>query len=168
MMNYHPDVPMSPGGVDHFQKYRDRYVGSVSGENLGYFDEYVDPKAKQAAVAGATTRRGLAEALGDVYMKANAAKWRKVYGRDVEQPYREVMPVIGMDAYPLASHWGGADGGLRAGVGHGRDAGHAPGDAPRRGPAVRRHDPHVPLRQLRRLVRRVQLPALRDRETTAR
>ena len=106
MMNYLPATAISPPAVDRFQKHRERYVGSISGENLGYFDEYVDQAAKQAAIANSKTRRELAEALGKVLMQANATKWRKVYGKDIENPYREVIPVIGMDYYPLCFHWG--------------------------------------------------------------
>ncbi len=106
MMNYHADVPMAPEAVDRFLKYRGRYVGSVSGESLGYFDQFVDAKARRAAVEGAKTRRELADVLGEISMRANAAKWRKVYGRDLDDPYREVIPVIGMQYYPLAFHWG--------------------------------------------------------------
>jgi len=106
MMNYHPDMPMSPEAVELFLKHRDRYIGAVSGENLGYFDEYVDAQAKKAAIANSKTRRELAAALGKIYLQANAQKYRKIYGRDLENPYREVIPVIGMDDFPLAYHWG--------------------------------------------------------------
>ena len=37
MMNYHPGAKIGDAGIAQFQKYRDRYVGSIAGESLGYF-----------------------------------------------------------------------------------------------------------------------------------
>jgi len=66
--------------VQTFQKYRDRYVGSIAGESLGYFS--VDPKKMKAATAAATTRRQLVAAMTPLEVEANRAKYRTVYGKD--------------------------------------------------------------------------------------
>ncbi|MBI2192522.1 MAG: hypothetical protein HYU36_11115 [Planctomycetes bacterium] len=105
MMNYHPDVPMSESAFQNFMKYRDRYIGSISGENLGYFGH--DGTAEEAAFQNCKTRRELAEALGKIYMAGNAAKWRQVYGRDIDNPYQHTMPAgVGPEWFPLCYAWG--------------------------------------------------------------
>src|SRR5262245_5664692 len=55
MMNYAQDRPIGDKGIEAFLKYRDRYVGSIAGESLGYF--YVDPKKMREATEKAKTRR---------------------------------------------------------------------------------------------------------------
>lgn len=105
MMNYHPDKPLSAEAKEAFAKYRDRYVGNVSGESLGYF--YPDEKVMVAATAGARTRRQLVEAFTPLTLASNAAKQKKVYGEDGD--YRDVIPCksIGMTAFaPLCYPWG--------------------------------------------------------------
>ena len=86
MMNYAADRPIGEKGVQTFQKYRDRYVGSIAGESLGYFS--VDPKKMKAATAAATTRRQLVAAMTPLEIEANRAKYRTVYGKDLRQPVR--------------------------------------------------------------------------------
>lgn len=108
MMNYHPGVPLGEKGIAMFQKYRDRYVGSISGESLGYFDP--DPNLMQQATAGAATRRQLAAAMTPVFLNENRAKYRKVYGRDIDaNPYQDVIACLSVGnilAIPLCSDWG--------------------------------------------------------------
>src|SRR5258708_39746350 len=38
MMNYAGNTPIGDKGVETFLKYRDRYVGSIAGESIGYID----------------------------------------------------------------------------------------------------------------------------------
>src|SRR5262249_35840818 len=38
MMNYAGPKPVGPKGVEVFQKYRNRYLGGIAGESLGYFE----------------------------------------------------------------------------------------------------------------------------------
>jgi hypothetical protein len=107
MMNYAADTPVSPAARDNFLKYRDRFVGNIAGESLGYFA--VKPEAMKAAVAAAKTRRELVAAFSPPSMAANAAKYRTVFGRDWPDAYREVIPCqsIGMTAFaPLSYAWG--------------------------------------------------------------
>lgn len=108
MMNYHPGRPVGEKGMQLFAKYRDRFVGSISGESHGYFN--VDPAALQAAVAGADTRRKLVAAFTSLSLAANAAKYRAVYGKDLDaNAYLDVISClsIGNIAFaPLCYEWG--------------------------------------------------------------
>jgi hypothetical protein len=107
MMNYAPDTPVTPATRANFLKYRDRYVGSIAGESLGYFE--VDPKTLKASTAGAHSRRELAAALTPLSLAANEAKYRKVFGQDWPNAYREVIPCpsVTMTAFaPLCYLWG--------------------------------------------------------------
>lgn len=109
MMNYAPDAPVSPAARANFLKYRDRFVGNIAGESLGYFN--VDPKTLEGAAAGARTRRELAAAYTPLALAANAAKQRAIFGADwpAGGAYREVIPCqsIAMTAFaPLCYAWG--------------------------------------------------------------
>src|SRR5262249_37248791 len=107
LLNYHPDRPTTPAGREKFLKYRDRFVGGIAGESLGYFD--VKPEAMAAATAKAASRRNLAEAITKECLAANAAKYKTVYGQDWPEAYREVIPCqsIGMTwGAPLADSEG--------------------------------------------------------------
>lgn len=108
MMNYHPGVPIGPQGLAAFAKYRERFVGSISGESLGYFE--IPPDAMRAATEAARTRRQLVEAFTPLCLAANAEKYRKVFGQDVDpNPYRDVIACksVGQTAFtPLCYLWG--------------------------------------------------------------
>jgi hypothetical protein len=107
MMNYAPDAPVSAAVRESFLKYRDRFVGSIAGESLGYFTP--GEADLKAATAGAKTRRELARAFAPVALAANAEKYRKVFGQEWPDAYREVIPClsIGMTAFaPLSYAWG--------------------------------------------------------------
>lgn len=108
MMNYHPGVPIGDKGVAAFQKYRDRYVGSIAGESLGYF--YPDPAKMKAATEDAKTRRQLVEAFTPVSLESNREKYRKVFGKDLDaNPYQDVIACLSIgniEAVPLCYDWG--------------------------------------------------------------
>jgi hypothetical protein len=107
LLNYHPDNPVSAAGRANFLKYRDRFVGNVAGESLGYF--YVKPEALKGATAAAKTRRDLAAAITSTSLAENAAKYRAVYQQDWPDAYREVIPCqsVGMTwGAPLCYSWG--------------------------------------------------------------
>ncbi len=107
LLNYHPDRPTTPAGRDNFLKNRERFVGLIAGENLGYFEEHI--KNAGPAMAGAKNRRDLAEAMKTLYLAANAEKYKKIYGQDWPDAYREVIACqsIGMTAFaPLSYSWG--------------------------------------------------------------
>lgn len=108
MMNYHRGAPVGPQGVAMFQKYRDRFVGSIAGESLGYF--YVPANEMRAATESAKTRRQLVESFAPLSLKYNAQKYHNVYGRDLDKnPYQDVIAClsIGNIAFvPLCYDWG--------------------------------------------------------------
>jgi hypothetical protein len=108
MMNYHPGQPVGEKGLALFQKYRDRFVGSISGESLGYF--YPPAEKMQAATQQARTRRELVAAFAPLSLAENAAKYRAVYGRDLDaNPYADVIAClsVGNIAFaPLCADWG--------------------------------------------------------------
>ena len=108
MMNYHPGAPIGEKGIELFQKYRDRFIGSISGESLGYF--YPKPEVMTQATAGATSRRKLVESFTPVLLAENAAKYRAVYGKNLDaNPYQDVIAClsVGNIAYtPLCADWG--------------------------------------------------------------
>jgi hypothetical protein len=108
MMNYHPGAPVGEKGIQTFARYRDRYVGSIAGESLGYFDP--DAKKMQEATANAKSRRQLVEAFTPLTLECNAAKYRAIYGRDLDKnPYEDVIAClsVGNIAFvPLCFDWG--------------------------------------------------------------
>src|SRR5262249_44989192 len=89
-------------------KYRERYVGSVSGESLGYF--YPDATKMGQVTAGATTRRQLVESFTPLTIESNRAKYRAAYGHDLHMnPYADVIPSMSVGNIvfaPLQSLWG--------------------------------------------------------------
>lgn len=113
-MNYCEDVPLSPGTYANFMKYRDRFLGSISGENLGYFEMTIEAQEKAgkdlvAATAKTTKRREIVEAITSVSMPSNAEKYRKVFGKPLDKPYMEVIPCqsVGMVQFaPISFLWG--------------------------------------------------------------
>lgn len=108
MMNYHPGAKVGDKGLELFTKYRDRFVGSISGEDLGYFS--IDPQKMKAATAGAATRRQVADAFRPLVTEANARKYRDVYGRDIDQnAYADVIACLSVGNIvfmPLCLEWG--------------------------------------------------------------
>jgi len=108
MMNYHGGARVGDKGVAAFLKYRDRYVGSIAGESLGYF--YPDGKKMQEATANARTRRQLVEAFAPLSLECNAEKYRKIYGKDLDKnPYADVIACLSIGNIvfaPLCLDWG--------------------------------------------------------------
>ncbi|NPV48212.1 MAG: hypothetical protein HPY69_14770 [Armatimonadetes bacterium] len=108
MMNYAPDTPIGEAGVKAFSQYRNRYVGAVSGESLGYF--YPEAQQMKAATEKARTRRELVEAFTPLTLEGNAAKYRTIYGRDLDaNPFADVISCLSVENIafaPLLSQWG--------------------------------------------------------------
>lgn len=108
MMNYAAERPIGPKGIEAFLKYRDRYVGSIAGESLGYF--YIDGKTMRAATEKAQSRRDLVQAFAPLAIQANKEKYRKVYGRDLdENHFGDVISCLSVGNIvfaPLLSEWG--------------------------------------------------------------
>jgi hypothetical protein len=108
MMNYHNGQPIGEKGQAMFAKYRDRYVGSISGESLGYF--YPPDNEMKAATENAKTRRQLVEAFSPLSLKYNADKYRAVYGKDLDaNPYQDVIACLSTGNIvfmPISLDWG--------------------------------------------------------------
>ncbi|MBM4001479.1 MAG: hypothetical protein FJ297_18415 [Planctomycetes bacterium] len=108
MMNYHPGVPIGEAGIAAFKKYRDRYVGSIAGESLGYF--HVDDAAMRGATDAARSRRQLLDAFAPLMLAKNAEKYRAVFGRDIDSnPYEDVISCLSVGntvGTPICADWG--------------------------------------------------------------
>ena len=109
MMNYIGPEPLTPHALSEWNRFRDRYVGAISGENLGYFD--VDSQALANRIKDATSRTEVLEILSETYQAANAAKQRTIFGADIDRPYRYVIPCQSaeMTAFAHACREWGAD-----------------------------------------------------------
>ncbi len=108
MSNYHAGAPIGPKGQELFARYRDRYLGGIAGESLG--PAYPDSKTLQQATANVTTRRQLAQVISAEMLKANAAKFHTIYGKDLDaNAYADVISClsVGNTAFlPLCADWG--------------------------------------------------------------
>lgn len=108
MMNYAPDTPVGEAGIKAFGQYRNRYVGAIAGESLSY--AYPEPERMKAATATAATRRELVEAFTPLTLESNKAKYRAVYGRDLDaNPFEDVISCLSVENIafaPLLSQWG--------------------------------------------------------------
>ena len=154
--------PVGDKGSELFAKYRDRYVGSIAGESLGYFD------VRRQDDAGGDRRRpkrggSWSRPSRRCSLQANAAKYRQIYGKDLDtNAYADVIPClsVGNIAYaPLVLRLGRAHDRLRIVGGDVVAAADALGVHARRGPAARRPDGHLSLLQLRRLLHDLQRSA---------
>lgn len=110
MMNYHPGNVIGPAGMALVTKYKDRYLGSIAGESLGYFTIPADVMIK--AVEGAVTHRQYAQAIHGPTQSANFAKYeavaRGLYA-DPTDAFRDVIScesVGNMTAATMLPEWG--------------------------------------------------------------
>lgn len=153
MSNYHAGAPIGPKGQELFAKYRNRHLGVIAGESLG--PAYPDSKVLDQATAGAKTRRELAAIISAEMLKANAQKFRTIYGKDLDaNAYEDVISClsVGNTCYlPLCADWGRTDDRLRVGGNDVIDAGDALGVHARHGPPMGQRHRHLSLLQLRRL-----------------
>jgi hypothetical protein len=103
MMNYAPETPLSPAAFENFKKYRDRFVGSIAGEDVsGYV--YIPEAEILAATANCKTRRQMVEAFLPLDRALYAKKMKTVFGKDLDRPYTDVIPcpsVGGLQFFPL-------------------------------------------------------------------
>lgn len=107
MMNYIGPMAMTDKARVNWVKYRDRYVGNISGENLGYFGH--DAKALNTRLQAARSRGEVLDALTAAYTAGNAAKQKAIFGESVAEPYRYTIPCqsVEMTAYAHACReWG--------------------------------------------------------------
>jgi len=95
LLNYIADRPMTPAGkAAFFEEYKERYVGGISGENLGYFGHDAKEVEKLETIA---SRRQYLQALSAIYMEGNRKKYQAVFGDDlakVPNPYAYTIPCL--------------------------------------------------------------------------
>lgn len=108
MSNYHPGKPIGEKGQAEFAKVRDRFLGSISGEALS--PQYPSGESLKKATEGSKTRRQLVEAFTPLALEANAAMYRKVYGKDLDpNSYADIIAClsVGNIAFvPICADWG--------------------------------------------------------------
>jgi hypothetical protein len=108
MMNYIEAKELSAGAKKNWPRFRDRYVGNVSGESLGHAVAY-DAKALNARLKTARSRAEALAAFAELFRAANAAKQKKVFGEAVPNPYQFTIPCLSaeMTAFAHAAReWG--------------------------------------------------------------
>ena len=95
MMNYHPGAADRRARAQAlFAKYRDRYVG-VDRRARAWATSIPTPRRCGRPRPPAQTRRQLVEAFTPLTLRANAAKYRAVYGRDLDRnPYEDVISCL--------------------------------------------------------------------------
>ncbi len=109
MMNYIEPQPLSPVAKANWSKYRDRYVGNISGESLGHYVLY-DANALAARLKTVKTRAGALAAFSETFQAAHAAKQARVFGEPVSDSYRLTIPCQSTDMTSFAHaarEWGG-------------------------------------------------------------
>ncbi len=91
MMNYIEARALSPQAKSNWAKYRDRYVGNISGESLGHSVAY-DPKVLEARLKAAHSREEVLSAFAELFRAAVAAKQKAIFGEAVANPYEFYIP----------------------------------------------------------------------------
>ena len=108
MMNYIAPKAMTAETTAKWQKFRDRYVGNISGENLGY-SVPSDTTALHATLGTVKNRQELLAAFGKNFQTGVAAREKTIFGADVADPYQFFIPCQSSDmmAYAhIAREWG--------------------------------------------------------------
>jgi len=111
MMNYFPPKPLSAEAKARWPKYRDRYVGNVAGESLGYFqdDAAFDRAGMGEALKKAGSREEVFRILTGKFIAGIAAREQLIWGQPVDNPYRQTISClsVGMTAFAHACfEWG--------------------------------------------------------------
>jgi hypothetical protein len=108
MMNYIEPKPLTPRALTNWTRFKDRYVGNISGESLGHNVPY-DAKALAARVKAAKSREEVLAAYTEVFAAGVVTKQTTVFGKAEPEPYRGFIPCQSSDA-PTFAHaareWG--------------------------------------------------------------
>ena len=108
MMNYIEPQPLSARAKANWPRFRDRYVGNISGESLGHHVLY-DANALAARLKDVKSREEALAAFAGIFLAADAAKQAKVFGEAVADPYRYTIPCQSTDMTAFAHaarEWG--------------------------------------------------------------
>lgn len=89
LLNYGEPGKATPEATANFKKFRNRFAGYISGENLGYFP--YDAQAINNRIKTAKSRREVLAALKEGYMAGNAKKYESMFGEPWPDAYREVI-----------------------------------------------------------------------------
>ena len=108
MMNYIEPKALTAVGKANWARYRDRYVGNISGESLGHFASY-DANALNARLKAAKNRDEALAAFTEAFLAGVAAKQKTIFGQAVPNPYQDFIPCQSSDM-PAFAHaareWG--------------------------------------------------------------
>lgn len=96
MMNYDPAKPLTPLAKANWEKYRDRYVGNISGESLGHDVKY-DSKALEGKFKAAKSRHDVLAAFTEAFQAGVAAKQKTLFGAAGANPYEFFIPCQAAD-----------------------------------------------------------------------
>ncbi len=108
MMNYIDARPLTPRAKANWARFRDRYVGTISGESLCHAVAY-DAKALAARLAAARSRAEALDAFAGLFRPGVAAKEKEIFGAEVADPYRDFIPCQSSDMTSFAHaarEWG--------------------------------------------------------------
>jgi hypothetical protein len=108
MMNYIEPRALTPRARANWAKFRDRYVGNISGESLGHSVTY-EPQALQARLKAARSRDEVLAAFAELFQAGVAAKERATFGEAVANPYEFFIPCQSSDMTAFAHaarEWG--------------------------------------------------------------
>jgi hypothetical protein len=113
MQNYFPPKPLTAKAKERWPKYKDRYVGNIAGESLGYFqdDATFDRAGLLKAMAPAKSREDVFRILSEKYTAGIAAREKTLWGQAPDRPYQFIIPCqsVGMTMFAHACYELGAD-----------------------------------------------------------
>lgn len=113
MQNYFPPKPLSAEAKARWPKYKDRYVGNIAGESVGYFQD--DPTYDRAGLIEtqktAKSREDAFRILTEKFTTGIAARETLVWGQAPERPYQHIIPCqsVGMTTFVHSCFELGAD-----------------------------------------------------------
>lgn len=107
MMNYTEAVALTDRAKANWAKYRDRYVGNIAGESIGYFS--IDQKLLHERIKAAKSRADVLQAMTDVYTAGSSARQQAIFGQPGREHYQLTIPCPSVEMTVLAHlcrEWG--------------------------------------------------------------
>jgi hypothetical protein len=108
MMNYIAPKALAPQAKANWTRFSSRYVGNISGENLGHGVDH-DDKALRAAIGSAKGRDQVLAMFSEGFQRGVASNRKIIFGETVADPYKFFIPCqsAGMTAFAHAAReWG--------------------------------------------------------------